>query len=75
MSIELKTVMGQMNIVRGRWVSEASNALAVREPIDRLREGVPKGDLFIVLELRGDRDEAERNELSRLRAVTIRNTY
>jgi hypothetical protein len=75
MSIELKTVMGQMNIVRGRWVSEALNALAVREPTDRLREGVPKGDLFIVLELRGDRDEAERNELSRLLAVTIRNTY
>ena len=31
MSIELKTVMGQMNIVGGQWMSDAPNALAVRE--------------------------------------------
>ena len=54
MSIELKTVMGQMNIVRGRWVSEAANAVAVREPSSRPRDSFPKGDLFVVVEVRGD---------------------
>ncbi len=75
MSIKLKTVMGQMNIVKGRWVSEASNALAVREPTDRLRGPFPKGDLFVVVEVRGDCNESERDELGRLLAETIRNTY
>jgi hypothetical protein len=75
MSIKLKTVMGQMNIVRGRWVSEASNALAVREPTDRLRGPFPKGDLFVVVEVRGDSNESERDALGRLLAETIRNTY
>jgi hypothetical protein len=75
MSIELKTVMGQMNIARGRWVSEAPNALAVREPKGRRRDGFPKGDLFVVVELRGDCDEPDRDELSHELAKTIRNTY
>lgn len=75
MSIELKTVMGQMNIVRGRWTSEAPNVLAVREPTGRLRDGLPKGDLFVIVEVRGDCDEEDRGELSRMLAETIRNTY
>jgi hypothetical protein len=75
MSIELKTVMGQMNIARGRWVSEAPNALGVREPTGRLQDGFPKGDLFVVVELRGDCDETQRDELSRALAETIRNIY
>jgi len=75
MSIELKTVMGQMNIVRGRWVSEAPNALAVREPTARLRDSLPKGDLFVVIEVRGDCDEPQRDKLSRWLAETIRNIY
>jgi hypothetical protein len=75
MSIELKTVMGQMNIARGRWVSEAPNAMAVREPKGRLRDGFPKGDLFVVVELRGDCDESDKDELSHELAKTIRNTY
>ena len=74
MSIELKTVMGQMNIARGRWVSEAPNTLAVREPMGRWT-GAPKGDLFVVVELRGDWDELDRDELSHELAKTIRNTY
>jgi hypothetical protein len=75
MSIQLKTVMGQMNIVRGRWVSEASNTLAVREPASRLQDGLSKGDLFIILEVRGDCEESEKDRLNRSLAETIRNTY
>ncbi|GAB4530032.1 MAG: hypothetical protein Kow0063_07670 [Anaerolineae bacterium] len=75
MSVELKTVMGQMNIVRGRWVSEAPNVLAVREPTGRLRHGVPKGDLFVIVEVRGDCDEEDRGKMSRMLAETIRDTY
>ena len=75
MSIELKTVMGQMNIVRGRWVSEAPSALAVREPSGRRWGGPSKGDLFVVVEVRGDCEEAEREALNRSLAQTIRNTY
>jgi hypothetical protein len=75
MSIELKTVMGQMNIVRGRWTSDAPNALAVREPTGRLRDGVRKGDLFIICELRGDFEDAQRDDLNRAVTETIRNTY
>lgn len=75
MSIELKTVMGQMNIVRGRWMSKAPNTLAVREPTSRLRGAPSKGDLFIAVELRGNYAESEREDLSRLLAEQIRNTY
>jgi hypothetical protein len=75
MSIELKTVMGQMNIVRGRWMSKAPNILAVREPASRLRGAPSKGDLFIAVELRGNYVESEREDLSRLLAEQIRNTY
>ena len=75
MSIELKTVMGQLNIARGRWVGDAPNALGVREPTGRLRDSLPKGDLFVVVELRGDCDESEREKLSRALAEAIRNTY
>lgn len=75
MGIELKTVMGQMNIARGRWVSRAPNALAVREPTGRLREGIRKGDLFVVSEVWGDFEESERDELNRSLAETIRDTY
>jgi hypothetical protein len=75
MNIELKTVMGQMNIVRGRWASQAANALAVREPTSRLPEGIRKGDLFIISEVRGNLEEAEREELSRALNETIRNVY
>lgn len=82
MSLELKTVMGQMNIVGGRWVSEAPNALAVREPAGRLgggplarRPSSGKGDLFVVVEVRGNYEHSERDGLSRSLAETIRNTY
>ncbi|UCC86033.1 MAG: hypothetical protein JSV81_14380 [Anaerolineales bacterium] len=75
MSIELKTVMGQMNIVRGRWASKAPSILAVREPTSRLRGMGSRGDLFITLEIRGDFDESERDNLSQSLAETIRNTY
>jgi hypothetical protein len=75
MGIEIKTVMGQMNIVRGRWVSKAPNALAVREPTARLPKGVRKGDLFVISEIRGQVDESEKDELSRWLTETIRNTY
>jgi hypothetical protein len=75
MSIELKTVMGQMNVVRGRWVSKTPNALAVREPTSRLRTAHPKGDLFVTLELRGDYEESGRDQLSQSLAETIRNIF
>ena len=75
MSIELKTVMGQLNIVDGRWVSEAPNALAVREPASRLRGGPPKGDLFVISEVRGDLEGSERSALNRSLTETVRNTY
>jgi hypothetical protein len=75
MGIELKTVMGQMNIVRGRWVSKAPNAMAVREPTARLPKGVRKGDLFVISEVRGQVDESEKDELSRWLTETVRNTY
>ena len=75
MSIELKTVMGQMNIVEGRWVNEAPNALAVREPSSRLKGGPPKGDLFVISEVRGDLEGSERNALNRALTETVRNTY
>jgi type II secretory pathway pseudopilin PulG len=82
MSLELKTVMGQMNIVGGRWVSEAPNALAVREPSSQPRGGLAthrpslgKGDLFVVVEVRADYEQSEKNRLSRSLAETIRNTY
>jgi hypothetical protein len=82
MSLELKTVMGQMNIVGGRWVSEAPNALAVREPSSQPRGGLAthrpslgKGDLFVVVEVRGDHEPSEKDRLSRSLAETIRNTY
>jgi len=75
MSDELKTVIGQMNIVRGRWASKAPNILAVREPSGRLRGGLSKGDLFVLIELRGDCEESKRDELSHLLAETIRDTY
>ncbi len=75
MSIELKTVMGQMNIAGGRWVSEAPNVLAVREPAGRPQAGLSRGDLFIVVEVRGDCERAEKDRLNRLLAETIRNTY
>jgi hypothetical protein len=82
MSLELKTVMGQMNIVGGRWVSEAPNALAVREPSSQPRGGLAarrpslgKGDLFVVVEVRGDYEQSEKDRLSQSLAETIRNTY
>ncbi len=76
MSIELKTVMGQMNIVGGQWVSDAPNSLAVREPTGRLRGNAPKGDLFVVVEVRGTSgDSSDGTGLDRALAETIRNTY
>jgi hypothetical protein len=76
MSIELKTVMGQMNIVGGQWVSDAPNALAVREPTGRLRGNSPKGDLFVVVEVRGASGDGSNGAgLDRALAETIRNTY
>jgi hypothetical protein len=76
MSIELKTVMGQMNIVGGQWMSDAPNALAVREPAGRLRGNAPKGDLFVVVEVRGTGGESSNGAgLDRALAETIRNTY
>ncbi len=76
MSIELKTVMGQMNIVGGQWVSDAPNALAVREPTGRLRGNSPKGDLFVVVEVCGiSGDSSNGSGLDRALAETIRNTY
>jgi len=72
MSIELKTVMGQMNIVGGRWVSEAPSALAVREPAGR----PGKGDLFVVVEGRGgSHARPDGDGLGRSLAETVRNTY
>jgi hypothetical protein len=82
MSLELKPVMGQMNIVGGRWVSETPNALAVREPSSQPRGGLAahrsslnKGDLFVVVEVRGDYEQSDKDRLSRSLAETIRNTY
>jgi hypothetical protein len=75
MGIELKTIMGQINIVRGRWVNEASNALAVREPTGRLPDGVSKGDLFVVSEVRGEIEESKKDLLNRSLTETIRNAY
>jgi hypothetical protein len=76
MSVELKTVMGQMNIVGGQWVSDAPNTLAVREPTGRLRGNSPKGDLFVVVEVRGiSGDSSNGAGLDRALAETIRNTY
>ncbi len=75
MGIELKTIMGQINIVRGRWINEAPNALAVREPTGRLPDGISKGDLFIVSEVRGDVEESEKDTIHRSLTETIRNTY
>jgi hypothetical protein len=76
MNIELKTVMGQMNIVGGQWMSEAPNALAVREPTGRLRGNSPKGDLFVVVEVRGTNGDSSNGAgLDRTLAETIRNTY
>ena len=76
MSIEMKTLMGQLNIVGGQWVNEAPNALAVREPPSQRRVASRKGDLFVVLDLRGhDGRSLAGHQLSQSLVETIRNVY
>ncbi len=76
MSIKMKTIMGQLNIVDGQWVNEAPNALAVREPPSQRRVASRKGDLFVVLDLRGhDGQSLAGHQLSQSLAETIRNVY
>jgi hypothetical protein len=74
--LEAKTVMGQMNIISGEWVSDVPNALAVREPIGAPGRSRRKGDLFVVVQmLAGDPRDLALQQMSQALATTIRNTY
>lgn len=73
MTVETKTVIGQLNISGGSWHKEAPNQVAVREPKSTQGPGAGKGDLFILTEVRGH--QPNRHVLEQRLAETIRDAY
>ncbi len=74
--VEARTIMGQMNIVGGQWVSDVPNALAVREPAADGGYASRKGDLFVVVQLfYCDERNPWCRQLSQVLTTTVRNTY
>lgn len=54
MTVELTSVIGQLNIAGGTWRGDAPNQVAVREPKSAAVPGAGKGDLFILTEIQGN---------------------
>lgn len=73
MTAEITTVIGQLNIVGGSWRGDAPNQVAVREPKSAGAPGAGKGDLFILVEVRGAK--ADYKPLEQKLAGIIRDTY
>jgi len=73
MSAEIATVIGQLNIVGGSWRGDALNQVAVREPQGTDNPGAGKGDLFALVEVRGQ--TGGREAIERQLAETIRDSY
>ena len=73
MAVEIKTVIGQLNIAGGAWQREAPNQVAVREPQGPDVPGAGKGDLFILTEVWGPLATDE--DLERQLAQSIRDAY
>ncbi len=73
MTDEITTVIGQLNIVDGKWQNEALNQVAVREPKSADSLGAGKGDLFVLTEVLGS--VADLNILEQKLAETIRDSY
>ncbi|MDX1521350.1 MAG: hypothetical protein R3264_06965, partial [Anaerolineae bacterium] len=73
MTAEIKTVIGQLNIVDGNWRSDTPNQVAVRGPKAAGSLGAGKGDLFILTEVHGSvfQQEAVEQKL----AEAIRDSY
>ena len=73
MTAEITTVMGQLNIEGGVWRGDAPNQVAVREPKSADTPGAGKGDLFILVEVRGQ--TVNREAIERQLAEAVRDTY
>lgn len=73
MTAEITTVIGQLNIVGGNWRGDAPNQVAVREPKSAGTRGAGKGDLFILVEVRGAKSDYR--TLEQKLAGLIRDTY
>lgn len=73
MTAEITTVIGQLNIVGGNWRGDAPNQVAVREPKSAGTPGAGKGDLFILVEVRGAKSDYR--TLEQKLAGLIRDTY
>lgn len=73
MTAEITTVIGQLNIVGGTWQGDAPNQVAVREPKSVGAPGAGKGDLFVLVEVRGA--ESDYTTLEQKLAGIIRDSY
>ncbi|MEW5957784.1 MAG: hypothetical protein AB1801_08680 [Chloroflexota bacterium] len=73
MSAEITTIIGQLKLVEGNWRGDAPNQVAVREPKSADKPGAGKGDLFVLVEVRGQAGLLE--AIERQLAETIRDTY
>jgi len=73
MTVELTTIVGQLNIREGKWRNKAPNQVAVREPKSADTPGMGKGDLFIVTEIQGTTDKID--VLEERLAQAVRDSY
>lgn len=73
MTAEFTTVIGQLNIVGGTWRGDAPNQVAVREPKSAGAPGAGKGDLFVLIEVRGAKSDY--TTLEQKLAGVIRDSY
>lgn len=73
MTAEITTVIGQLNIVGGNWRGDAPNQVAVREPKSAGSPGAGKGDLFVLVEVRGAKSDYK--PLEQKLAGLVRDAY
>ncbi|MFN8454945.1 MAG: hypothetical protein U0401_09810 [Anaerolineae bacterium] len=73
MTAEITTVIGQLNLVGGAWRGDAPNQVAVREPKSAGAPGAGKGDLFVLVEVRGAKSDY--TSLEQKLAGVIRDSY
>lgn len=73
MTAEITTVIGQLNIVGGNWRGDAPNQVAVREPKSAESPGAGKGDLFVLVEVRGAKSDYK--TLEQKLAGLVRDAY
>jgi hypothetical protein len=73
MTAEITTVIGQLNRQGGAWRGDAPNQVAVREPKSADNPGAGKGDLFVLIEVRGS--VTNRTRLEQQLAEIVRDAY